>query len=334
MKLITFLSLLIISVVLSTQVYAVPPFSPSIRLVVVTLDGETFTYGNLASDSLIEMDIQPSKEVQILIIIEAREGRVFRIYSGLLGSLFTLKGSRIIEETNNTVTFMASAQKSVIQVYGTFNDTGRPTMLLIFLNDWTPLLIIRSKSSQKTPPEKEALETEEEILKLKRRISEADIPVSRKEYYNNLILRAKIAGAEGRRVEALKILVNASSELENEKLKSREVKILIEDARTTLDNNRARLSHARISEVEVKIELAYLKWEAGDYKEAKKLAIEAKELATWTLFDEIKRILAEGFIILIIIVALVLAIVAWHFHRRRSRISQSASERSWEKVYE
>ena len=327
------LSLLIILLVVSSnQVYAIPSHL-RVRLVILTIDGKMFTYRNLTPDSLIEAEIQPSREVQISIVIEAREGEVFRIYSGLLCPLYTSKGSSIVEESNNTATFVVSAQKSVIQVYGTSNDETS-TILLIFLSDWTPLLIIRSKSSQKTPPEKEALETEEEILKLKRRISEADIPVSRKKYYNNLVLRAKIARTEGRHVEALKVLVNASSELENEKLKSREVKILIEDARTTLDNNRARLSHARISEVEVKIELAYLKWEAGDYKEAKKLAIEAKELATWTLFDEIKRILAEGFIILIIIVALVLAIVAWHFHRRRSRISQPASERSWEKVYE
>jgi len=262
---------------------------PSIRLLSISVGGKSLTYEDLPPDSLIEVEVQQDREVQVAIILEMEQGTTIRIWTGLSNPLFSIGGGEITNKGINSILLKTLEQKLIIQVYGTYIQTHGSTIILISLKDSAPLLTVRSKTLGGYSKKEESSELEKKISELEERLLKAQLPTLRKEGYTNLILHARIAKMKGNNTEALEIIASLFDKLQDEQLKSKEVMILIENANTTLKINKAKLPSQRIASAESLIKLALLEWEAARYEEAKKLANEAKNLATWSTWEELEE---------------------------------------------
>jgi tetratricopeptide (TPR) repeat protein len=276
---------------------------PSIKVLSLTVGGELMrTYENLAYDSLLEVDIQDGKEVQVVIIAELSSKMVI-VHSGLCNSLLSYEGAEALKKEGSDLMLKVTSPKLVLRAYGTFNRAKGSTILLVLLDDLNPLLIIRSKS----------IELSEELMKLKQMLNKVSIPPSRKSYYENLLLKAEKAYAEGRQ-EAIEVTSKALEELEREGREYSEAKLLIDEATNILTNNLARLPSERRLEAETKLKLALLNLEGAKYEEARKYAAEALNLAMWTIWDELKTMLPIiAIIAMIAIIGIAIAILVLHF---------------------
>jgi hypothetical protein len=295
--------------------------SSIIKLVSLTVGNKTVAYENLGGDSLVEVDIQTGKEVQITVIAELKPGQVIKVHSGLCNSLLAYDGAEVLNKKDNiNLMLQVTASKLVLRAYGTFNRTNESTVLLVLFDDFSPLLIIRSKSTLEGVGGESS---EESIQKLKQMLNKADIPSSRKSYYDALLLRAERAYAEGRSKEANEIAREALEELEREKKEFNEVKALIEEASHILTDNLPRLPSERKWEAETKVKLALLALEGAKYEEARGYATEAKNLAMWTIWDELKTMLPT---MAIIAVSIGIAMVMLHSFRKRAREKATPKE--------
>jgi hypothetical protein len=298
---------------------------PSIRLLTLSISGKSISYENLAPDSLVEVEVQPAKEVQAMLILEVEKDKIISVWTGLSNTLFSWEGSEVINKSSSYVIVKSLEQKLVIKVYGTYDQAYKSTILFVSLDDLTPLLIVRSKILEEYSERKEGSEVEKKVSELKEVLLRAQLPTSRREYYNNIILHAQIAEMKGNVIEALEVVGNALDELRSEHLKSKEAMILIENANTTLMINKAKLPLQRAVNTESQLRLAILKWETGDYEEAKRLANEAKNLATWTTWDEMADWIIR-FIPFIIggIIIIPLALVLLRFRKTKQRAGKPA----------
>jgi hypothetical protein len=322
-----FILLIVLLAVLCPQ-GALAPSLLSIRLLTLSIGGKTFSYENLAPDSLVEVEVQPAKEVQAVVILEIERDRMIRVWTGLSNALFSWEGCEVVNKNGSSVALRSLENKLVVKVYGTYNQTYESTILFISINGLTPLLIIRSKALEGGLKGEEGSEADKILSKLGEMLSRAQLPASRKEYYENAVLRAQIAAMRGDVGGALEILGRALDELRSEQLESKEVTVLIESANATLMVNKAKLPPQRAADAESKIKLAALKWESGDYGEAKKLANEAKDLATWSTWDEAVAWFTR-FTPFIIgsVVLILLAFILLHFRKAKGKVEKPALPR-------
>jgi len=288
--------------------------TPSIKIITIDIDGNILRYTNITTDTLIELDIRPMKDIQISFIAEVDRDQKIDIYSSLSKTLIVSKGAEVVNEAANIFELRALDQKVVVEIYGTYTNMYPSTIIMVTYNS-IPLLIIRSKSDKGLSDIDKVIET------LRTRISLSNISNSRKNYYENIVLKAIIAKLENDYMKSLEILTNAIDDLEKEEIKSRETSIIIQYAEAVLENNREKLPIERILECKRRIELAKIRLDEGNYDEAKRLATEAIEYATWTYVDELKSIAMKIILPIATIAILIIAIIviAMKIYRNRRK---------------
>jgi tetratricopeptide (TPR) repeat protein len=290
--------------------------------VTILLSGKTLTYENLPLDSLIEIEVQSSKEVQVSIIMDIERGETIKVYSGLYNSLFSYGGVEVISKTENDITLKALETKIILQIYGTFNKTYSSTIVFLFMDK--PLLLIRSKSSDNRLLEnEERFEIEKKLSEIEQLILQADLPSLRKDNYTARVLKIRILLSEGKYLEALKSLSKIFDDIQNEQLKYKNLKTFLEIAIETLETNRMKLPAQRLLDAESQIKLALLAKESGDYEKAEELAKEAKKLATWTNWDELIELISRISPFIIGIAIIILLIFLLYFSKRKFKEKQT-----------
>jgi|GEM_PF-6639757 len=326
MKYKIFLSILLLSILfIQSRIYNASSLSlPSIKLVTILLSGKTLTYENLPLDSLIEVEIQAPKEVQISIVMDIEKGEIIKIYSGLATTLFSHGGVEVISKTENDITLKALENKIIVQVYGTFNKTYSSTILSALDKCDRPLLLIRSKSlDNKLLEGGERFEIEKKLSDIEQVILEAELPSLRKDNYTARVLKTRILLSEGKHLEALKSLSKIFDDIQAEQLKYKNLKTFLEIAIKTLETNKMKLPAQRLLDAEAQIKVALLARDSGDYEKAEELAKEAKKLATWTTWDELVELINKIIPFIIGIAIIILLILLLYSLKRKFKGKQT-----------
>lgn len=274
-----------------------------IRALTITVGNKTWHFEALPTDSFVTLPLNSSGETKIFLNAKVTRSTEIWFYFGANKLFPTAEGGRVIEQNLNTFVIVTTAERLLLEVYGTLATQPEFTLLSIHTLERIPILTVRATRIAQTTGTSQLDST---INYLKKKIEGSPLSKQLKDQYYIMYSQAELAKAQGDMAKAYVTANTTINNLDEEIHAYSQALLKIEEAESILTENAARISAEKRVSAETKIKTARTFLENGDYEEAVSLVEMAQSLARLTYWD----IIGPYLNVLILVVVAVIALVA------------------------